>query len=490
MNITSLLFESANQTPHKIAIRHAEDHITYADLSQSIKRLSNFLIKKGVQQGDRVVIFSDKSIDFSALLLATLCIGAVYVPIDILYSIEHANNIIKDAEPIIIFCTSIYFEEITKLNHCEHIIDIDHFNDEASSDDFTPIHAEMACILYTSGSTGNPKGVCLSHQNIFHFSQWCIQQFQLKSDFHFANHAPFTFDLSLFDIFCSLSIGATLHLLSYPFNTLPNLVLDYLIHHKITVWYSVPYFLQLLSLHEKFNAENCHSLKFIFYAGESYPTRQLKRLREKFEKTHIYNFYGPTETNVCSYYQVPEIVTIEHAEMPIGMPTCDTILTVTPEENELCVQGKTVAIGYWKKDAFNGYFKTGDRVAINANNEFLFCARISNAIIFNEEKVFPEMIESVLNSHPYIKCSVLFYALSSDANPGRFLIVIQSEEGKSDLLSKEQIKTFLYQFNYENYCDDIILTKKIIRTRNGKMNRDEKSLLTYLKIKEQHDKHH
>ena len=489
MNIATLVLKAAEQHPNKIAIKHDLECITYSDMARHIKVMSRNLINLGIQQGDRIAIFSDKSIAYVVLLISALQIGAIYVPIDILYSFDFVANILKSAEPKILFCTQSYFSEIKKINPFDNMIDMDEMQSIFETDDINfPCTSDypIACLLYTSGSTGDPKGVCISHDNIINFVTWCIDEFRLKNNDQFSNHAPFTFDLSLFDLFCSLTLGATVHLLSYPFNTLPSKILDYIIQNEISVWYSVPYFLQLMVQCDQFTSNALRTLRLIFYAGESYPTKQLAALKEKLKHTSIYNFYGPTETNVCAYYQIPDTLDTKGISIPIGKETCRNKLYVTHESGkpakageygELSVRGNTVAIGYWRSEKFNHYYQTGDIVYINPNDELLFVGRKNNAITIGHIKIYPEEIESIINAHPKVKSCVLFSTALFNETPEKIIVVIQPELQYFNAISIEDINT--------RYCDEIIITEKIIRTRNGKINRDKKTILSYLKNKKE-----
>ena len=187
MNVATLVFEAAGRHSDKAAIRHDKEFITYSDMAKSIKKMSHYLTHLGVERGDRIAIFSDKSIEYVVLIISALHIGAAYVPIDILYSFDFVSNILKSADPKILFCTNSYLDAIKKINHCDNVIDLDTIQSilevDCMDDDIQPSDAKIACFLYTSGSTGDPKGVCVSHDNIIYFTQWCIREFQLKPTF-------------------------------------------------------------------------------------------------------------------------------------------------------------------------------------------------------------------------------------------------------------------------------------------------------------------
>jgi non-ribosomal peptide synthetase component F len=182
---------------------------------------------------------------------------------------------------------------------------------------------DLAYILYTSGSTGQPKGVMLSHANAFTFLDWCQKTFDLRAGDRFASHAPFHFDLSVFDLFASCRAAATLVLIGEARGKDPAALGVFLAERWISVWYSAPSILAMLARHGKLERTHAAAPRLVLFAGEVFPVAPLLLLRELWPDALLWNLYGPTETNVCTAYPLPAQIGAGRATpFPIGT-VCD-----------------------------------------------------------------------------------------------------------------------------------------------------------------------
>ena len=167
------------------------------------------------------------------------------------------------------------------------------------------VETDLAYILYTSGSTGRPKGVMLSHQNALTFVEWCAEEFQVRSEDRLSNHAPLHFDLSVFDVYNTLEAGATVYLITEDLALFPTSLANFIETQKITIWYSVPSALMLLLLHGRLTPEKLKQPARDPVCRRSFPDEVSAATGGNFaDKALLYNLYGPTETNVCTYYKV------------------------------------------------------------------------------------------------------------------------------------------------------------------------------------------
>src|SRR5213083_173253 len=231
--LQQLLDVSADRHPNKPAVRARERSLTYAELHARSSQLAHLLRAQGVARGDRVGLFFPKAVESVVAMLGVLKAGAVYVPLD-----PHAPTRRLGA---------IAAHEIAWSA-------LDAFPTSAPPDG--GVETDLAYILYTSGSTGQPKGVMLTHRNALTFVDWCAATFAITADDRLSNHAPLHFDLSVFDIYNALGAGATVSLVHEELTVFPRRVADFIEQHGITVWYSVPSALVYLLLHADLGARD------------------------------------------------------------------------------------------------------------------------------------------------------------------------------------------------------------------------------------------
>jgi len=205
---------------------------------------------------------------------------------------------------------------------------------------------DPAYVLYTSGSTGRPKGVVMSHRGAFAFSHWAARRVGLGPGDSILNVTTFDFDLSIFDIFATQLAGARLYVAEDTVPRSPKKLLETIEAQEITVLYTVPWTLVMLLESGEDVARQCVSLRTVIFAGEVFPIDHLKRLTALLPHVHFYNFYGPTETNVCSCYALPGSLPEEATEIPIGGPASEAQLLILDEDEQLA-NGSTPGFTFW-----------------------------------------------------------------------------------------------------------------------------------------------
>jgi amino acid adenylation domain-containing protein len=284
--------------------------------------------------------------------------------------------------------------------------------------------SRLAYILYTSGSTGRPKGVMLSHGNATCFIDWCSDVFQPNEHDRFSSHAPFHFDLSILDVYLSLKHGATLVLVEEQLGKEPTRLARWVAEKKITVWYSAPSILSLLAQFGKLEQRDYSPLRLVLFAGEVFPIKYLKLLKSLWLHPRYFNLYGPTETNVCTFYEVPRLLPESQAEpVPIGKachPYCEPLVVneagaevARGGEGELCIAGPSVMQGYWNlpentAKAFlperdTRWHRTGDIVVELPDGNYKFLGRRDRMIKKRGYRIELGEIEVALYRHPAIK---------------------------------------------------------------------------------------
>jgi len=354
-------------------------HVTYKELNRLSNRFSNYIKSQKSEAGDTpfVGILSSVHISSIAAVLGTLKIGCAYIPLDEYSPTERLMNILNTTQLDILFIDPLLYEEhkelltaptlkkMVLLDQSTQIREdrVDTFQSVLDSLDTEPsmsnqVSDDLAYILHSSGSTGIPKGIMLTHRNARTFVDWMQKEFKLTQDDVVMSRAPFKFDLSVFDIFNTLKVGAKL--VCYDWTNKRDdeskhrEYVSLMEQQKATILYTTPStFIVLLNKGGLGKAE-LH-LREIMYAGEPFPTPQLRKLQEALPHTRIANIYGPTETNIITYYWI-DTIPEDDSPIPLGYVVEDTEILVVSEDGkricdveelgELWCRGGTVTLGY------------------------------------------------------------------------------------------------------------------------------------------------
>ncbi|MEX0612844.1 MAG: amino acid adenylation domain-containing protein [Pirellulales bacterium] len=440
------LTQSAERYPAHVAVEEGDtvQRITYADLDALSDCLRDRLIHWGIQRGNRVGIDLTKSVDAVAAIYGILKAGAAYVPVDPNAPASRNAYILNDCHVSAVVVERKFVEELDKelrelgarmpqsvvldrtgggdaLKQALQQLDA---SDRAPKSATVDSHKDdLAYILYTSGSTGRPKGVMLSHENGVSFVDWCSETFKPTHEDRFSSHAPFHFDLSILDLHLPIKHGATIVIISHERGREP-VGLARLMHERgLTIWYSAPSILTLLAQQGKLDQYDWSRLRSILFAGEVFPIKHFRLLKSLIPHPSYFNLYGPTETNVCTFYRVPVELNAERTEpYPIGR-TCSHLQSkiimdgkeVAPgEEGELCISGAGVMKGYWNQpqqtdDAFfvdesgGRWYRTGDIVVADEQGEFIFRGRRDRMVKRRGYRVELGEIEACLYRHSDVK---------------------------------------------------------------------------------------
>ena len=264
MTIITPFFQQCAQTPEATAFVEEDQTLTYADFKSRIEKIAAFLQAKQVQN-QCIAILLDRGINSASAIYGVLSAGAICLPLDIKNPATRSNFIIQDAQPSYIIGQG---EAPEWLDKAELWLDIDALLC-TTAENITPTAVEpnaLAAILYTSGSTGNPKGVALNHQALSNFSTWASQTFAINNQDRIASLAPFHFDLSIFDLFSSLASGASVYFLPARLSLSPSRLTGWLAEKQISSWYTVPSLLSFIALKGALETTPLPHLKRILFA--------------------------------------------------------------------------------------------------------------------------------------------------------------------------------------------------------------------------------
>lgn len=415
-NLSEYLEVSAQRFPDRIAVVDPDgSSLTYRALNDGAGRIAGMLHARGIRPGDRVGLLLPKSAAGVTAIFGIMKAGAAYVPADYTAPLERNRSILGDCQVRAAFLdprcadvldgSALSVETVILIARDDATVERSRPGalswDEALAHE--PLRAEpeshidaLAYILYTSGSTGVPKGVMLTHRNATSFVDWCSSVFDPVETDRFSSHAPFHFDLSILDIYVSIKHGATLYLISEDLGKNPKELAQFIERHQLTVWYSTPSILSLLAQFGGLETCNCDSLRLVLFAGEVFPVKHLRRIAELWPGARYYNLYGPTETNVCTFARIPlPIPSDRQTPYPIG-PACahctplvldepDGAEVPTGEEGLLYMAGPSVFPGYWNRPVENAaafierdgrrWYNTGDVVREDPEQGFIYVGR-------------------------------------------------------------------------------------------------------------------
>ena len=451
-----LLSDSAAKYPDKDALAFKDQTVTYAELEIETNKLAHSLADIGIERGERVGIHMNRSITSVAGALGILKAGATYVPIDPTCPLSRLSYIINKCEIKLLltfkekltnveraFPENSPLENILVMNGLDSglgthgfvkMIDWQEMRGVARDDSpyRNTIDADLAYILFTSGSTGNPKGVMISHRNSLTFVNSAHDFFGIDTNNRFSNICPLHFDMSIFDLFVAFKAGATVVIIPETTSIFPSQLAEYIEKKKISVWNSVPSALTLLANFTNLDKYDFSALRLILFAGEVFPIKYLRRLMKSIPGARFYNLYGQTEANSSTYFWVDQIPSDDTAVLPIGKPLPNFEVFALDEDDgkvnrpggkgELYVRASSVAAGYWgdiektqecfvknplNPDLSEIIYRTGDLVRLDPDGNFVFLGRKDHMIKSRGYRIEIGEIETVLCNHPKIKTAVV-----------------------------------------------------------------------------------
>ncbi len=482
-HLADYLEASAARCPERNALVHSKGSITYSELNRQADALAAFFAARGVKRGHRVGVVLPKSIPTVIALFGIMKAGAAYVPVDYTAPAERGRRILTDCQISALIvdarCLGVIPEQDGTSTTPRAVVVVGAASDvtalasrttsfeaalESSQgrDRFKTSErdsADLAYILYTSGSTGMPKGVMLTHENALSFVEWCSSVFEPTESDRFSSHAPFHFDLSVLDIYVPIKHGATVFLISEELGKNPKDLARFIASNRLTVWYSTPSILMLLVQFANLDAREVPDLRLVLFAGEVFPVKHLREVQRRWPSPEYYNLYGPTETNVCTFAKIPSRIPDDRdVPYPIGFACshCASLVlddegreVLAGEEGLLYISGPSVFGGYWNRPAENAaafidrsgvrWYNTGDLVRWDARHGFIYAGRKDRMVKRRGYRIELGEIERALYLHPRLREVAVISVPDADSGV-RIVAFLSCHE--ADPLSIIELKTF------------------------------------------------
>jgi len=440
MLLHQMIDEAALCRPEAPAIRCGGATLSYEELARQANGMARVLLGAGLQRGDRVAVLLGKDLKVPVAFYGVLAAGGTLVPIDPKSPVEQVARIVRAtgathlvsqpekrdvvrgalaACPDVRYAVGLDMGQETPVRSCSWETVTGEATDRPP--DISVIDLDPSYILHTSGSTGTPKLILHTHRSAMSFVEWAVAEYSLTSDDRLSNHSSHHTCFATFDYYAAARAGAATVLLTPAVMIMPGSLAALLERERVSVWYSVPTALVQLSLRGNLEARDLSSIRWVLFAGETFPEKHLRRIMQQLPEARFSHVYGSTETNVCAYYHLPESSEV-CSPLPIGKACSNAWTQVVSDDlqpvadgevGELLVRGATVMSGYWGDpdrnrqvlvrqrpagDIEEVFFRTGDRVRAREDGNLTFVARVDLQVKVRGYRVELEEVESALSS--------------------------------------------------------------------------------------------
>ncbi|MCB6607649.1 D-alanine--poly(phosphoribitol) ligase subunit DltA [[Clostridium] symbiosum] len=505
MTILEKISENASNYPERIAY-HKENilgggirsnRITWKELDLYSDKLAAYL-DRILETRTPLIVYGHKDPYMLVCFLACVKSGRAYCPVDISVPLNRVEAIIKEVQPELILATeelSLEYENILSYHSIISTIE----NEENSIGKEKQVSAEDTFyIIFTSGSTGTPKGVQITRDCLDQFIKWAVtlgHGLQEGEHYTFLNQAPFSFDLSVMDLYLSLYTGGTLWALEKSVQNDMKQMLDSLKDSHADVWVSTPSFADVCLSDKKFSREILPNLKLFLFCGETLTNRTVERLKDEFPDADIVNTYGPTESTVAvtQVLVTPELCETQNP-LPVGKEKEGTWIFIMDqqgnillegEKGEIVIVGNSVSIGYWKRPDLTEkvfgnreiegkdyrLYHTGDK-GYKKDGQLFYCGRIDLQIKLHGYRIEIEDIESNIMKLSGVEKAALLPVYKDGQVRSLTAFVVAKDKIEDSFSAAQKLRIEL-----KSYIPDYMIPKKIVfleklpMTNNGKVDR-------------------
>lgn len=443
LNILEYLDEGAlRRCPDNDAIVDAGRAYSFAEVARDAKRCAAQILRRRDTTNQPIAVFLPKGANVIIADLGIVYSGNIYTNLDTKSPTRRVLGILKNIDPFLIITSLALASQLQSAGvpREQMLLIEDIFDGEIEVDEArlyrrleSIIDTDPLCIINTSGSTGIPKGVVLSHRSTIDFMDWCFDQFAFDGTERIGSLSPFYFDIYTLELNLCLAKGATIVIIPEEAGIFPAKLMEFVAAQSISFIFWVPTIMVNIYNMGLLNQFDLSALKTVFFAGEVFPTKHLNGWRRALPGARFVNLYGPIEITVdCTYFEVDREFA-EDEPLPIGFPCRNTGILILNEKNEpcttgergeLCVRGSSLAMGYWNDPAKtakafvqnplnNRYpeliYRTGDLAYRNDRGEIMFVGRTDYQIKHLGYRIeLPEIEHQVLSLHGIANACVLY----------------------------------------------------------------------------------
>ncbi len=473
-NILEYLNDAVERFPDKCAYFDEQIEFTYRHMSDAAKAVGTKLINKLGVTCRPVIIYMEKSPAELAAFLGCLFSRNFYVPLDVCMPEMRIRMIVENLKPAAVITDMAYYDQARKFSSNVFIYEemTETCVDEKLIEErlLTCLDTDPAYVLYTSGSTGVPKGVVVSHRSLIDYVEHFCDEVGISADDTIANQAPFYFDASLIDIYCTLCAGATMGIVPLEYFSIPLKLLDFLQKFNITTIRWVPSAMKMVSTFKGFKSIRPDKLRKVIFGAESMPVKVYNYWKENYPDAEFVQIYGPTEiTGVCTYHFVDRDYSDEET-IPIGkafrntevflLDDDDRLITRSGVTGEICVKGSCLALGYYNskektdevfvQNPLNPYYnekiyRTGDLARYNDEKELVFISRKDFQIKHMGHRIELGEIETAVMALPNMKNACCVY----DTDRQKIVLFYESD-AYTDVTLAEILKDRLLRYMVPN----------------------------------------
>lgn len=493
-SVLSWLDETAKRLPNKLALQDISGNITYQEYRSKSLAIAYKIVElnKG-EMKKPIVVYLEKGKEVLVSFMGVAYSGCFYSPIDTEMPQSRVDKILEVLKPEIVITTNKLKTNFEKFNfYGSYIIyeeTICSEEDETAVKPYTEkiIDTDLLYVLFTSGSTGVPKGVSICHRSVIDYTDWVTETFNITQKDTFGNQAPFYFDNSILDIYSCMKTGATLNIIPKKLFFQPVPLLEYIKYNKINTIFWVPSALIVVSKLKAFrNVDLSDTLKRVLFCGEVMPNKQLNIWRKFLPNVTYANLYGPTEiTDACTYYIVDREFS-DDEPLPIGIPMSNTDILVLNDEDklvtddevgELCVRGTSLAMGYYNnpektRRAFvqnplnkavpEIIYRTGDLVRYNEYREIIYISRKDFQIKHLGHRIELGEIETAISSLEEVTLNCCLY----DEKNQKIVLFVDAQVDRDYI--KERIEKLVPEYMIPG---KVIYLENMPINANGKIDR-------------------